>query len=129
MDCRRLCLGFGLLCRADPFRGSEPEGYREQTGRIAETQAQIAGRQIQLAEETRRERVREAVGRFYRMAFDLTSELGKVDEIRELGPDLGANYEAHPRKVLRDASREFAPLGDEAVRLLNQLGMGLDEYL
>ena len=100
----------------------------ERQARIAQEQTEIAKRQIALQEESRRERLREAIGRFCRTAHDLASELKKADHIDELGEEVGVDWKAHPRQVLRNASLEFAPLGDRAVQWLNELGAELDRY-
>jgi len=42
--------------------------------------------------------------------------------------DIPADFNTHPRQVLREASRVFAPLGNEFVFSVNELGMRLDEY-
>ncbi len=68
----------------------------------------------------------EALGTFYRIAFDL------VDEFREAnvmtGTPIPANFDTHPRQMLREASRLFAPLGNDVVRAIAQAAMRLDEY-
>lgn len=94
--------------------------------RIMNRQTQIMDKQTALAEQQAAWRRDEAIGTFYRMAFDLVEEFKKAN-VGVFAP-VTANYEAHPRQQLRQASALFAPLGNEVVMAVNAAGMQLDEY-
>jgi hypothetical protein len=68
----------------------------------------------------------EAIGTFYRLAHDLVAELKKANVLPL--STIPADYNTHPRQVLRDASRVFAPLGNDFVFTVNELAMRLDQY-
>ena len=85
-------------------------------------------RQAGIMQAHQDERQTEAVGSFYRLAYDIVDEFRKADAIADAGDSLSVNFEAHPRQVLRGASHVFSPLGNHAVMALNQVGRGLDIY-
>jgi hypothetical protein len=89
-------------------------------------QTTIMTKQTALEEQQAAWRRDEALGTFYRMAFDLADEFRKAN----VGSfhSIRANYDTHPRQVLRQASAVFAPLGNTFVMAANQAGMRLDEY-
>jgi hypothetical protein len=89
-------------------------------------QTTIMAKQTALGEQQAAWKRDEAIGTFYRMAFDLAEEFRKAN----VGSfdAMAANYDAHPRQVLRQASAVFAPLGNAFVMAANQAGMRLDEY-
>ena len=89
-------------------------------------QTTIMAKQTALDEQQAAWRRDEAIGTFYRMAFDLAEEFRKAN-VSSFDLIL-ANYDAHPRQVLRQASAVFAPLGNTFVMAANQAGMRLDEY-
>jgi len=89
-------------------------------------QTTIMAKQTALDEQQAAWRRDEAIGTFYRMAFDLGEEFRKAN-VSSFDLIL-ANYDAHPRQVLRQASAVFAPLGNTFVMAANQAGMRLDEY-
>jgi hypothetical protein len=89
-------------------------------------QAAIMAKQTELVEQQAVWRRDEAIGTFYRMAFDLAEEFGKANV--SSFDSIPANYDTHPRQVLRQASPVFAPLGNAFVMAANQAGMRLDEY-
>lgn len=89
-------------------------------------QSELMSKQTALAEQQAAWRRDEAIGTFYRVAFDLVGEFMKAN----VGPGqrIAADYSTHPRQMLRDASRLFAPLGNSMVMALNQTGLLLDHY-
>jgi hypothetical protein len=89
-------------------------------------QTTIMSKQTVLGEQQAAWKRDEAIGTFYRMAFDLAEEFRKAN-VSSFDLIL-ANYDAHPRQVLRQASAVFAPLGNTFVMAANQAGMRLDEY-
>jgi hypothetical protein len=91
------------------------------------TQGELMAKQNALADEQATWRRNEAIGTFYRMAFDLAEEFRKANYVGffECVP---ANYDTHPRQVLRQASAMFVPLGNAFVMAANQAGLRLDEY-
>jgi len=95
--------------------------------RLMEAQAGLLRSQHELAKVQVEWRRNEAIGTFYRAAFDLVSEFGKVNVVLPGMPIL-ADFATHPRQMLRDASRLFAPLGNQVVLAANQAAMRLDEY-
>src|SRR4029077_19539718 len=68
----------------------------------------------------------EAIGTFYRIAFDLVDELRKANKM--MGTLIRANYSTHPRQMLREAARLFAPLGPAFVFAATETVMALEEY-
>lgn len=89
-------------------------------------QTTIMSKQTALEEQQAAWKRDEAIGTFYRMAFDLAEEFRKANVSRF--DAIPANYDAHPRQVLRQASAVFAPLGNAFMMAANQAGMRLDEY-
>jgi hypothetical protein len=89
-------------------------------------QTTLLAKQTALGEQQAALRRDEAIGTFVRLAFDLAVEFGKANvSSLDLIP---ANYDTHPRQVLRQASAVFAPLGNEFVMAANHAAMRLDEY-
>ena len=89
-------------------------------------QTTIFDRQTSLLEQQAAWRRDEAIGTFYRLAHDLVSELRKADVLPRV--KVPADYNTHPRQMLREASRLFAPLGNAFVLAANVIGQRLDEY-
>jgi hypothetical protein len=89
-------------------------------------QTTLLAKQTALEEQQAAWRRDEAVGTFYRMAFDLAEEFRKANV--SSFDSIPANYDTHPRQVLRHASAVFAPLGNGFVMAANQAGMRLDDY-
>lgn len=89
-------------------------------------QTTLLAKQTALEEQQAAWRRDEALGTLYRMAFDLAEEFRKANV--GIFDSIPANYDTHPRQVLRQASAVFAPLGNAFVMAVNQAGMRLDEY-
>jgi hypothetical protein len=97
--------------------------------KIMKEQEQASRAQMTVSQQQMDWRRDEAIGTFYRLAFDLVSKLSKSNGIDRLqNAIIQVDYNAAPRQVLRTASREFAPLGNSAIMALNQVGLQLDEY-
>ncbi len=94
---------------------------------IMARQTDILRRQTALGEQQSAWRRDEALGTFYRAAFDLASEFRKAN-IFLPGSKIPADFATHPRELLREASRLFAPLGNSFVMAVNTVAMRLDEY-
>jgi len=95
--------------------------------KVMAKQAEISERQLQLQREQADWRRTETIGTFYRTASDLAVEFTKAN-VSVLGVLIEADFAAHPREVLREASRVFAPLGDAALDNLYTVGVLLDRY-
>lgn len=93
---------------------------------IMSRQTDILDRQTALSAQQAEWRVVEAVGTFVRLAHDLVGEFQKANLLP--GVPIMANYDTHPREMLREASRLFAPLGGTFVVAANVVAMRLDEY-
>lgn len=98
----------------------------ERQGEILAAQQSTLKEQHALAAEQMRWRRDEAIGTFYRLAHDLVAELRKANVLPLSA--IPADFNTHPRQLLREASRVFAPLGNEFVFSVNELGMRLDQY-
>jgi len=68
----------------------------------------------------------EAIGTFYRIAHDLVGEFTKATVLPST--PIPANFSTYPRQMLREASRLFAPLGNDFVFGANEVAMRLEEY-
>ncbi len=68
----------------------------------------------------------EAIGTFYRLAQDLVQEFKKANVLPL--SKIPADFGTHPRQVLREASRVFAPLGNDFIFSANEAALRLDEY-
>jgi hypothetical protein len=68
----------------------------------------------------------EAIGTFYRLAHDLVAEFEKANALP--GAPITADFNTHPRQMLREASRLFVPLGNDFILAANEIAMRLDEY-
>jgi len=86
---------------------------------IMKRQTDLMARQDEL-------RRNEAVFTFYRVAHDLANELRKANVLQST--PVPANYETHPRQVLRDAGRVFAPLGSKFVLAISAVALYVDTY-
>lgn len=89
-------------------------------------QLRIMTKQNELSEQQATWKRDEALGTFYRMAFDLAEEFRKVNV--PMSYPMNVNYDTHPRQVLRQASAVYAPLGNSVLIAVNQAGMRLDDY-
>jgi len=83
-------------------------------------------KQVQLGRMESEWRRIEAVGTFYRLANDLVAEFAKANQLPMA--EIKADFGTHPRQMLREASRVFAPLGTRFVSATNLAGKHLDEY-
>ena len=93
---------------------------------IMARQTNAMNRQTALLDQEATWRRNEALGTFYRIAFDLVDEFHKANVMT--GTPIPANYDAHPRQMLREASRLFAPLGSAAVFAAAETAMALEDY-
>jgi len=98
----------------------------ERQGEIMSAQQATLAAQYALAEQQARWRRDEAIGTFYRIAHDLVGEFGKANVLPPT--PVPANFSTHPRQMLREASRLFAPLGNDFVFAINELAMRLEQY-
>ena len=67
-----------------------------------------------------------AIGAFYRIAFDLVDEFRKANVMT--GPPIPANFDTHPRQMLRETARLFSPLGNAFVFAATETAMVLEQY-
>ena len=93
---------------------------------IMARQTNAMNRQTALLDQQAAWRRDEAIGTFYQIAFDLADELRKANVMT--GTPIPANYNTHPRQMLREASRLFASLGSAAVYAASETAMALEEY-
>jgi hypothetical protein len=98
----------------------------ERQGEIMAAQEATLKEQHALAEEQMRWRRDEAIGTFYRLAHDLVAEFRKANVLPMVA--IPADFGTHPRQVLREASRVFAPLGNDFIFTANEVAMRLDQY-
>lgn len=82
--------------------------------------------QNEILREQARWRRDEALGTFYRTAFDLVDEFKKANVLPMGG--IPADFGTHPRQVLREAGGRFSPLGSDVVRIATQCALRLDDY-
>jgi hypothetical protein len=101
--------------------------------RLMERQSDIMAAQLatlkeqhSLAERQTQWRRDEAIGTFYRLAHDLVAEFRKATVLPST--PIPADYGTHPRLMLREASRLFAPLGTAFVLAVNGAALRLDDY-
>ena len=98
----------------------------ESQGEIMAAQQATLKEQHALAEQQMRWRRDEAIGTFYRLAHDLVGEFRKANVLPM--STIPADFGTHPRQVLREASRVFAPLGNAFIFAANEVAMRLDQY-
>jgi hypothetical protein len=98
----------------------------ERQGEIMAAQQATLKEQHALAEEQMRWRRDEAIGTFYRLAHDLVAEFRKANVLPMV--TIAADFGTHPRQVLREASRVFAPLGNDFIFTANEVALRLDQY-
>jgi hypothetical protein len=89
-------------------------------------QTVIFDRQTALGVQQAEWRHDEAIGTFYRLAHDLVAEFKKATVLP--GVLIPANFGTHPRQMLREASRLFAPLGNDFIFAANEIALRLDQY-
>jgi hypothetical protein len=94
--------------------------------RLMARQTDIFDRQTALAAQQAEWRRDEAIGTFYRLAHDLVAEFRKANVLP--GVLIPADFGTHPRHMLREASRLFAPLGNDFIFAANEVAMRLDQY-
>jgi hypothetical protein len=89
-------------------------------------QTSLLGKQTELSVQQAAWQRDEAIGTFYRIGLDLVAEFKKANVLPtvKINPD----YSTHPRQMLREASRLFAPLGNKVVMALNHAALSLDTY-
>jgi hypothetical protein len=90
-------------------------------------QKDIYGGQLRLQQQQMDWRRTEATGAFYRLAFDLVTELKKANQSAS-GDLVYADIDTPLRQELRNAGQVFAPLGDAVVQALTHLGGALEDY-
>src|SRR5207247_2414035 len=93
---------------------------------IMARQTNAMNRQTALLDQQAAWRRDEAIGTCYRIAFDLVDELDKANKMT--GTPIPANYNTHPRQMLREAARLFAPLGPPFVFAATETVMALEQY-
>ena len=98
---------------------------REQTEAMSR-QTALLDKQTALLDQQAVWRRDEAVGTFYRVAHELTSELRKANVMA--GTPIPANFNTETRQWLREAARLFAPLGNDVVFAATASAMYLDLY-
>lgn len=98
----------------------------ERQGEIMAAQQATLQEQHALAEQQMRWRRDEAIGTFYRLAHDLVREFKKANVLPL--STIPADFGTHPRQVLREASRVFAPLGNDFIFSANEVAIRLDQY-
>ena len=98
----------------------------ERQGEIMAAQQVTLTEQRALAEQQMRWRRDEAIGTFFRLAHDLVGEFRKANVLPLT--TVPADFNTHPRQVLREASRVFAPLGNDFIFSANEIAMRLDQY-
>ncbi len=89
-------------------------------------QTELQGKQTALQEQQATARRDEAIGTFYRIAFDLVDEFRKANVMT--GTPIPANSDTHPRQMLREAARLFAPLGNAFVLAATETAYALERY-
>jgi len=89
-------------------------------------QTGILGRQTGLAAQQAEWRRDEAIGTFYRIAFGLADAFHMADALPST--PIPANYEPHPRVMLREAARLFAPLGNHIIYAATEIAARVDQY-
>ena len=98
----------------------------DRQGEIMAAQQVTFTEQRALSEQQMRWRRDEAIGTFYRLAHDLVAEFRKANVLTTT--KVAADFSTHPRQVLREASRVFAPLGNDFIFSANETAMRLDQY-
>lgn len=93
---------------------------------IMRTQSELLAKQTALGEQQSVSRRDEAIGTFYRIAHDIADEFKKANQMA--GAQIPANFDTHPRQMLREAARLFAPLGNPFVFAATATAMYLDRY-
>src|SRR5437667_6178303 len=81
----------------------------ERQGEIMAAQEATLTEQRELSEQQMRWRRDEAIGTFYGLAHDLVAEFRNANVLPMT--KIAADFSTHPRQVLREASRVFAPSG------------------
>jgi hypothetical protein len=98
----------------------------ERQGEIMAAQQATLKEQHALADHQMQWRRDEALGTFYRLAHDLVAEFRKATVLPTV--EIPADFGTHPRQMLREASRLFAPLGREFIFEANGVALRLDDY-
>jgi len=93
---------------------------------IMKRQTDLMAKQTALSEQQDELRRNEAIFTFYRVAHDLANELRKANVLQST--PIPANFDTHPRQVLRDAARLFAPLGSRFVLAISGVALYVDTY-
>lgn len=89
-------------------------------------QTTLLDKQTALLDQQAAWRRDEVIGTFYRIAFDLVDELRKANVMA--GTPIPANCNTHPRQILREAGRLFAPLGSAGAVAATETAMAVEEY-
>src|SRR5262245_28432888 len=76
-------------------------------------QTKIFDQQTELGRQQATWRRDEALGAFYRVAHELADEFRKANVLPPA--PIAANYDTHPRRMLREVSRLLAPLGTPVI--------------
>jgi hypothetical protein len=124
--------GLLLLIQQLRIMGRQTDAMNRQTDlldkqRAAMTaQGDLLAKQTALGEQQAEWRRDEAIGTFYRIAFDLADEFHKADILPST--PIPANYETHPRQMLREAAGLFAPLGNDLIFAATEIAERVDQY-
>ena len=118
-------LGLGLVAFQIWIMRRQTRIMERQTTAM-EAQSTLLAKQTALGEQQAEWRVGEAVGTFVRLAHDLVAEFEKANVLPTMRID--ADFGTHPRQMLREASRLFAPLGPTFLVAANVAAMRLDHY-
>jgi len=107
-----------LSVKQTELQGHQTEAISRQTA--------LMDKQTVLQEQQATARRDEAIGTFYRIAFDLVDEFRKANVMT--GTPIPANSDTHPRQMLREAARLFAPLGNAFVLAATETAYALERY-
>ncbi len=91
------------------------------------TQSALMAKQTALEEQQAEWQRAEAAAALHRLLSDLAAELSHSVGVHANQP-VPVEANPHPRQLLRDAPRVFAPLGASITVLLNEVGFALDRY-
>jgi hypothetical protein len=89
-------------------------------------QTTAMNRQTTLLDQQAQWRRDEAIGTFYRIAFGIADEFHTANVLPST--PIPANYETHPRQMLREVARLFAPLGNDLVYAATEMAVRVDQY-
>jgi hypothetical protein len=118
-------LGAILLAFQLGIMGRQTRLMSRQTDAM-KAQGELMAKQTALGEQQARWQRDETIGTFYRIAHDLADELQKANVMATTV--IPANFETHPRQMLREAAKLFAPLGNDVVFAATGAAMYVERY-